>query len=115
LAVGDIVSNRADIYFDYNHPVDTGFADTTFQELSVGEAEDHSVAIWPNPAYSIVNITAASAIKSVQLFDVQGRLLQVVDADADSASVDISAKQSGVYFVKVISDKGTAVQKIIKK
>lgn len=115
LAVGDVVSNRADIYFDYNYPVDTGYANTTFQELSVVTPEDHSVAIYPNPTVGIVNISAVTEIKSVQLFDLQGRLLQVAQANNDSVSIDVSGKQSGVYFVKVISDKGTAIQKIVRQ
>ncbi len=51
LVVGDAVANRADIFFDYNFPIDTGLANTVFQNLSNSVFEvDGSVLVAPNPA-----------------------------------------------------------------
>jgi uncharacterized repeat protein (TIGR01451 family) len=114
LLEGDIVSNRADVYFDYNHPIDTGFANTVFQTLGVGEHTDQSVAIWPNPVDDVINIAAATAISSVQLYDVQGRLLQISGPGSALVSIPVASRQSGIYFVKVFTDNGITIQKIIK-
>ena len=115
LANGDMVANRADIFFDYNLPITTNDAETTFQTLSASAPDhDQSIAIYPNPTAGLVNISAAANIRSVQIYDIQGRLLQTAVRDASAVSIDISARQSGIYFVKVISDNGSAVQKIVK-
>lgn len=116
LVNGDMVANRADIYFDYNLPITTNDAETTFQLLSVGHPDiDASIAIYPNPTSDVVTISASANIQIVQLYDVQGRLLQTAMRNEPSVSIDISGKQNGVYFLKVISDKGTSIQKVVKK
>ncbi|CAM3387930.1 hypothetical protein FLLO111716_07650 [Flavobacterium longum] len=116
LTNGDMVANRADIYFDYNLPITTNDAETTFQLLSAGHPDtDASIAVYPNPTNGVLNITAATNIQTVQLFDVQGRLLQTAVRDEPSVTMDISGKQSGIYFVKVTSVNGIAIQKIVKR
>lgn len=112
---GDTVVNRADIFFDYNLPITTNDAETTFQMLSVGGHEDQSIAIYPNPTNGQINVTASTNITSLQLYDIQGRLLQTALRNEPAVSIDISGKQNGVYFLKVISDKGTNIEKIVKK
>lgn len=115
---GDMVDKRADIYFDYNAPVDTGMANTTFQTLSKGNFEiDNAITVYPNPTSSIININQNnnSNIKSVELYDVQGRLLQTKLVDEVKTSINISEKANGIYFVKIISDKGSKVEKIVKE
>ena len=116
LVEGNSVAKRADIFFDYNAPIDTGMANTTFQTLSNSVFElDDSIAIYPNPSKNNVNIKCNSTIKSVELYDVQGRLLQTQLLDEVQTSIDISEKSTGIYFLKITSDKGSKVEKIMKK
>ena len=115
LEVGDSVAQRADIFFDYNFPIDTGNANTVFQTLDVKENNHtNTIAIYPNPTHSILNIKSESTIKSVQLFDVQGRLLQTSLVNETNSVLDISEKSNGIYFLKVTSDNGIKTEKIIK-
>ncbi len=116
LEAGDSVSQRADIFFDYNYPIDTGNENTVFQTLDVKENErTNTIAIYPNPTHSIINIKSESIIKSLQLFDVQGRLLQTRLVNEANSVLDISEKSNGIYFLKVTSDNGIKTEKIIKK
>ncbi|WP_396146656.1 T9SS type A sorting domain-containing protein [Flavobacterium sp.] len=116
LQSGDNVSNRGDIFFDYNAPIDTGIANTIFQSLNNSAFEkDNSVVIFPNPTQSIINVKSENSIKSIQLYDVQGRLLQTKLTDEISSSIDISDKSKGIYFLKVTSDKGIKVERIVKE
>jgi uncharacterized repeat protein (TIGR01451 family) len=116
LQSGDNVSNRGDIFFDYNAPIDTGIANTVFQSLNNSAFEkDNSVVIFPNPTQSIINIKSDNNIKSIQLYDVQGRLLQTKLTDETSSSIDISDKSNGIYFLKITSDKGIKVERIVKE
>jgi uncharacterized repeat protein (TIGR01451 family) len=115
LEVGDMVSNRADIFFDYNFPVETNMANTTFQSLSVSQPTELSIIISPNPASSFIDIKAATAIISIQLFDVQGRVLSTSLIDADHYKLDISDKETGIYFLKVTTLEGIKTEKIVVK
>ena len=116
LVQGDSVNKRANIYFDYNAPVDTNLENTIFQALSNPDYEtDASISVYPNPSKGNVNINCNNTIKSVQLFDVQGRLLETDLINQTSAVIDISGKSNGVYFLKIISDKGIKVEKIVRE
>lgn len=116
LTVGSVVSRRADIYFDYNLPVDTGLANTTFQLLAKDEfAIDQSVAVSPNPTSGVFNVKASSMIQSVALYDLQGRIVATHLLGESNATIDISAYANGIYFVKVKTANGSQIQKLVKK
>lgn len=116
LQQGDEVNKKADIFFDYNFPIATNDEQTVFQALSSPDLEqDNSIKIYPNPTNSIINMTSNFNIKSVVLFDVQGRLLQTNIVNDMSSIIDISEKSKGVYFLKVTTDKGIKVEKLIKE
>lgn len=111
VAVNSSVTQNADIFFDYNFPIQTNDATTVFDILGTDNFElDNSVKVYPNPAVSVVTIQSESLLKSVELFDVQGRLLQA----GTTATVDVSGRASGIYFLKVTTERGTKVEKIVK-
>ena len=115
LVQGDTVSKQANIYFDYNAPVETNLENTTFQTLSNSNHDlDASITVYPNPTKGNVNINCNNTIESVQLYDAQGRLLETDLINQTNTVIDISSKSNGVYFLKVLSDKGILVQKIVK-
>jgi len=114
LVVGDIIMNTASIYFDYNAPILTNEAVTTFATLSnAGFEFDSSISVHPNPANATININANSNIKILELYDMQGRILQAILGN--SKVLNISDKANGIYFLKIISEKGSKVEKIIKE
>lgn len=116
LTNGAIVNKRADIFFDYNAPIDTGFENTIFQALSNSSIiKDNTISIYPNPTNSVITIKCDSTIKSIELFDVQGRVLLTKMISENSEVLDISDKANGIYFLKITSDKGSKVEKLIKE
>lgn len=116
LLTSDIVTNKADIYFDYNFPVETNFANTTFQVLSNSVVTiDNSVGVYPNPVNDIVNIKANSAIKLIEIYDVQGRIIQTRSTNQEAESIDVSAYSNGIYFLKIKTELGEKVEKIVKR
>jgi hypothetical protein len=54
-------------------------------------------------------------LKSVQLFDVQGRILQTVIENKNSVKLDVSNKANGVYFLKITTEDGSNIEKVIKE
>lgn len=114
LVTNDIVIQSAGIYFDYNFPLPTNNAETVFATLSnSGFNLDASIATFPNPTSSKINIDANSNIKSTELYDVQGRILQTVLGN--QRVLDISDKTNGIYFLRITTEKGSKVEKIIKE
>ena len=113
LVTGDNVAKSAGIYFDYNAPVDTGMATTVFQSLSNAVFEkDTSINVSPNPTNGNININSNFNIKSIALYDLQGRVLQTI---LNANKLDISEKANGIYYLKITTEKGSKIEKIIKE
>lgn len=73
------------------------------------------IQIFPNPVSDSFSIKLSGNIKieSVKIFDSTGKLLKNIIHDNDK--VNISGLPSGIYFVKIKTDKGDYATKIIKK
>ncbi len=118
LQVGDMVAKKANIYFDYNFPIITNQAETLFQALSVvNPILDNLISIYPNPVKDIVNISIKdnSTIKTIELFDLQGRLLQTQLVNDISSELNVTERANGMYFIKINTDKGSKVEKLVKE
>ena len=116
LTPGTTINNNAQIFFDYAAPITTPTEASVVQALGVTENNvDKSIKIYPNPTHSVININGDFNIQSIQLYDIQGRLLQTNLGISNEAVLDISDKSNGIYFVKITSDKGIKVEKIIKE
>ncbi len=116
LVSGDMVSKKASIYFDYNAPVTTNMANTIFQSLNLpGAIKDASITVFPVPASGFVTIKADSPIISVEVYDVAGRLIQVVRQNEPQLKLDISGQAPGTYFLKILTEHGMLVEKAVKK
>jgi Leucine-rich repeat (LRR) protein len=115
LVLGNSVSNTAGIYFDYNWPVITNTASTTVALLAKDTFEDKTVSVYPNPVKDAVHVSAKDNITSIQLFDVQGRLIETVLENDREVNFDLGKNTSGVYFLKIYTKKGVTVAKLIKE
>lgn len=111
LQANDSVLNKANIFFDYNFPIETNDAVTTFQLLSRNDFGQAGISIYPNPTRGIVTINSVSAIQKVELYDIQGRLLQT--QDGASQKLDLSGRAKGIYFVKIANANGIKTEKIV--
>jgi uncharacterized repeat protein (TIGR01451 family) len=116
LVVGDEIANTASIFFDYNAPIQTNEARTTIATLSKDDfIKDETITVAPNPVRNTITVSSKNKLKSVLLFDVQGRLLQTVLEHNKTTTLDISNQANGIYFLKVITEVGGSVEKIVKE
>ena len=76
---------------------------------------DQTVKVYPNPVVNEIQISAQSNIRSVQVYDIQGRLLQVQTGGEMNAVLDLSTQNQGVYFLKITTDSGFKTERIIKR
>ncbi len=118
LQIGDSVANKANIYFDYNFPVETNNVETIFQSLGISNPIlDSLLSIYPNPVSEVVNIKSNSNIniKTIELYDIQGRLLQTQLVNSVSTELNLLQRANGMYFIKINTDAGTKVEKLVKE
>lgn len=71
-----------------------------------------NVILAPNPTTGMVRVESDSPVRRLELYSLQGTLLQRLD---DKISINLGDYAAGVYMLRVITDKGATVQRIIKK
>jgi hypothetical protein len=81
----------------------------------VGEIFDFSV--YPNPVTDVLNIIGSgdSFISSVEIYDINGRLVKSSMFNTVEAQLNTSDLSAGVYSVKISSDLGVSTKKIVKQ
>lgn len=116
-AVGTIIPNTAEIYFDFNAPVITNTFETEFVEnnLSVDEFNVNGFALFPNPATSTINIklnNISSGTASIEIIDVQGKIV-IKDVISETLQLNFKNLQAGLYFVKLNQNNKQTIKKLI--
>ncbi|MEW6772683.1 MAG: S8/S53 family peptidase [Bacteroidota bacterium] len=79
-------------------------------------SEKNNYLIYPNPAKDWIYIVANDKLhKSIEVTDVSGKMIYNNSFNSDVFAIYTNNWQSGVYFIKIVSDKSTITQKIIKE
>ena len=107
--------------YDANEWKDTGLINdfsnigSHTSTLSVEKIDNNLFKLYPNPLngsnLNIVN-TSSIQIKALKIYTINGR--EVISIANPTASVNLNGLHNGLYIVKLISDKGTSIQKLIK-
>jgi len=119
LAQGTQITNKADIYFDYNHAVVTN---ATLNTIDTGVTESVknivkfvSATIYPNPANDILTIKMdQGAYNSFTIANGLGQVMQQKALTATLTNIDIKSFAPGIYYITLKGDNGTKVQKFVK-
>jgi hypothetical protein len=117
LVTGDSFTNEANIYFDYNFPILTNKATSTFKTLGITDfAFSNYFSVYPNPVNDILNINNNGSIEvqSIAVLDILGQLVIAVPNAQTISKIDVSKLTTGKYFLKMNTDKGTSIMKFIK-
>jgi hypothetical protein len=70
---------------------------------------------YPNPTKDFIAVNANSTIQTIQLCDAQGRVLVTQNGSTAQATISMANYANGVYFLKVVSEKGERTKKIVKE
>ena len=79
---------------------------------SQNELNENHVLIYPNPAKDKIFIQSDHHIKSVEIFDVSGKICFYKSQNFIDPSINISELSKGIYTIKVINDKTSFQSKL---
>lgn len=85
--------------------------------MSVSDLSLKAISLYPNPTTGIVNIaTAGNNINSITVYTITGRVVysQNYTAGSDVYSIDLQNTAAGVYIVKMDTETGSEVKRIVK-
>lgn len=85
--------------------------------LSTEDVVLHEFKMTPNPAHSKFELQLPHAANNIklQVFDVLGKAILTTALHTLSTTIDVSKWNSGVYMVKVSSDKGSQIKRFVKQ
>lgn len=75
----------------------------------------NSLKIYPNPAEDSINISNATIIDLVKIFNVLGQCLLETHPNSLTTTVNINQFPSATYFIQIESEGKKSVIKIVKK
>ncbi len=82
---------------------------TTIDFNNTSSSESGKFKVYPNPARDVIFVEAEQPFQKLQLLSLNGFLIHEVTGE----SINISNVAKGVYFIKLIGQSGSSIQKVI--
>lgn len=117
LEIGDIFSNSANIYFDYNFPITTNIYDTTVTEdnLSTTDFElSANIKIHPNPVKEVLYFNTELNVENIKIYNLLGKVIYESNTNPNTNKIDVSRLSNGVYFIDLQWRNNKSTKKFIK-
>lgn len=116
IAVGNVIPNSANIYFDFNAPIATNVASTTVvNNLKIDSFAFNNFNYYPNPVKNSLSISNGSTITKIEITSLLGQKIMTKKINDLQTEINLSSLSKGVYFVKVMSEGQEKTMKIIKE
>ncbi|MFN0203471.1 MAG: T9SS type A sorting domain-containing protein [Bacteroidia bacterium] len=118
--IGDSIVNSAAIYFDYNAPIITNDAVTLYLDnVMVEDAIFGKILVYPNPAKDVLHLELDEtklAPFHFEIINLQGKVVyqQALDAATSSLAIPIQHLASGLYAIRLVSEKGNTYFWVVK-
>ena len=103
LAGGDEISSTSTFSFVMNA-----------QLAVVSPNADNSLLIFPNPSKDIFNIKSENNISEIKIVDIAGKNILAKNIADREFAINLSAFQTGIYFLLIKNEKAVFVKKLIK-
>ncbi len=83
-------------------------------QLGIDNFRQINVSICPNPAEDILTIQNPNhlTIESIVLYDTSGKI--VIEGEGTGTTFDVSAIPSGVYFLRLETEQGVVIKRVVK-
>ena len=83
----------------------------------INDEDITSFTIYPNPVENELFIATELRVEEISIYDIYGRetMRQQVNKSTNQQVIDVADLNSGVYFVKIVTNEGEAVKRFVKK
>lgn len=78
------------------------------------KTDENWMTIYPVPTKDEITIKAEASIISVALYDAQGRIFKQEKTDSKNTKINLQPYPLGVYYLKINTEKGIAIKKVVK-
>ena len=74
-----------------------------------------SLHLYPNPTENHLFIETEHEIEEIVIYDVYGRKCQQVNETTSQQVLDVTDLNTGIYFIKVVTDNNEIIKRFVKK
>ena len=85
--------------------------------LDINEySQETKVKVYPNPTNDRLYIETETETNDITIYDVYGRVqnLRISESQNLRISIDVAKLNAGIYFIKINTEEGNIVKRIIK-
>jgi hypothetical protein len=81
------------------------------------ELLQNSILVYPNPSYGEIHIDNFEnhILEKVEIYSVEGKRIAIMPLSSNQKKFTVNSLKSGIYFLKIISNKGSVIKKVIVK
>jgi len=85
--------------------------------LGTNDFLSSNFSVFPNPVKNVINFSndANALVSLVEMTDLNGRVIKSQKVNATEGQVSVSDLATGMYMMKITTDQGVAVKKIVKQ
>jgi hypothetical protein len=85
-------------------------------EENVSDIITDNISVYPNPVQDRLYIETLTQTLTIEIYDIYGRVQNLRNSETQKLrnSIDLSNLKAGIYFVKINTEKGNIVKRIIK-
>ena len=97
---------------------DAEYAAAFTWSVGIDETAVSEIALFPNPATDILNITSSETISEIEIVNTLGQVVKRIEVNSDNAVCNVEGLTSGVYVVRIRTlrqAQGAALRKFIKE
>jgi hypothetical protein len=113
------VNGSEDIYARVTYVDEYGIENILSEQIQFSvlglddELLSEGLSIFPNPVSNILSIESKLKLAKVEIYSILGRKIKEIDSDFNSIST--KNLSNGIYIIRIYSEKGHAVKKLIKQ
>jgi hypothetical protein len=85
----------------------------TINNVGIKENTISTISVHPNPTHDVVVVTMDAASAVVEVMDAQGKLVQTTSIKSGDP-IDLGAYERGVYTLRIKTEAGTSIERIVK-
>jgi hypothetical protein len=85
--------------------------------LGTNDFLSSNFSVFPNPVKNVINFSnnTNAVVSLVEMTDLNGRVIKSQKVNATEGQISVSDLATGMYMMKITTDQGVAVKKIVKQ
>jgi hypothetical protein len=96
----------------YEVPNITLFFSSGVLAVNGQDVDPNAVVLYPNPVTNVLHIQTTEPMREIRILNTLGQQVRQEKVGGTSLSLNLEELSSGLYLIKIVTDKGVSSKKI---